>query len=453
MFNSTVTSGEKSQADDTKVSGHVHRVRVLVVAYGAANVRSAYSHRILAMARTLAEFGHPVALLWFTAFYRVSPKDQFTELRKLMPVFVCPTLPIPISGSVIPNRMKFASRLHAGLQVVSDALGYRRCVNVTRRIALRHQAEIIHAETALCGSVALDAGVGARVVTDLHGDIGAELRMSEAPAWLIRRRVQEEIKVIRHADCMTTASNVQRLDILTRSGRPNLPIHVVPCGVDVDRFAAGSTLREATRTRLGVSARHVVCYSGGLHLWQCIDETLDLVEAMRKRNRDIFFLFLTAGDSSRWAKALARIGRQGVDWLALQLSPAQVPEHLAAADIGVLLRRDHPVNAAASPTKLGEYLAAGLPVITTRFAGDAPGILDTSGCGIVLGDVLPTPPELIALDAFVMRHAGDRDTQGYLCRQLAMRSQSWEIASRELKALYERPPLVPHESDPVRPLT
>jgi glycosyltransferase involved in cell wall biosynthesis len=174
---------------------------------------------------------------------------------------------------------------------------------------------------------------------------------------------------------------------------------------------------------------------------------------MRKRNRDIFFLFLTAGDSSRWAKALARIGRQGVDWLALQLSPAQVPEHLAAADIGVLLRRDHPVNAAASPTKLGEYLAAGLPVITTRFAGDAPGILDTSGCGIVLGDVLPTPPELIALDAFVMRHAGDRDTQGRLCRQLAMRSQSWEIASRELKALYERPPLVPHESDPVRPLT
>jgi hypothetical protein len=50
----------------------------------------------------------------------------------------------------------------------------------------------------------------------------------------------------------------------------------------------------------------------------------------------------------------------------------------------LLLRAESPVNAVASPTKLGEYLASGLPVITTPYAGDASSVVAETGTGFVI---------------------------------------------------------------------
>ena len=46
-----------------------------------------------------------------------------------------------------------------------------------------------------------------------------------------------------------------------------------------------------------------------------------------------------------------------------------VRDLLAAADCLVMAKRDHEGNAAASPIKMGEYLASGRPVVTTRVCG------------------------------------------------------------------------------------
>lgn len=52
------------------------------------------------------------------------------------------------------------------------------------------------------------------------------------------------------------------------------------------------------------------------------------------------------------------------------LLPAEVPSYLKLLDAGFLLRDDLVLNTVSSPTKICEYLAAGVPMICTEYSGD-----------------------------------------------------------------------------------
>lgn len=61
------------------------------------------------------------------------------------------------------------------------------------------------------------------------------------------------------------------------------------------------------------------------------------------------------------------------------VSPAEVPQHLSAADAAILLVRPSFSKRASSPTKYGECLAAGLPLVISREIGDGAEIERRSG--------------------------------------------------------------------------
>jgi glycosyltransferase involved in cell wall biosynthesis len=66
----------------------------------------------------------------------------------------------------------------------------------------------------------------------------------------------------------------------------------------------------------------------------------------------------------------------------------EVPDYLAAADCGFLLRASSQVNRVASPVKFGEYLASGTPVIMSNGIGDYSELARRENVGVVL----PTGP-------------------------------------------------------------
>jgi glycosyltransferase involved in cell wall biosynthesis len=63
-------------------------------------------------------------------------------------------------------------------------------------------------------------------------------------------------------------------------------------------------------------------------------------------------------------------------------SDERVQDHLAAADLCVLPLRDHAVNWARWPNKIGEYMAAGRPTVCTR-VGDVADVVEREGIGRV----------------------------------------------------------------------
>jgi glycosyltransferase involved in cell wall biosynthesis len=61
----------------------------------------------------------------------------------------------------------------------------------------------------------------------------------------------------------------------------------------------------------------------------------------------------------------------------------EVPFWLAAADIAIGLRQPNFSSLGASPTKLAEYLACGLPVVVNDGVGDVGAIVEQLGAGAV----------------------------------------------------------------------
>jgi glycosyltransferase involved in cell wall biosynthesis len=68
----------------------------------------------------------------------------------------------------------------------------------------------------------------------------------------------------------------------------------------------------------------------------------------------------------------------------LSVPPARVPDYLAASDFGLSFIKPCFSKLASSPTKIGEYLASGLPVLSNTEIGDTDEILKQPGVGVLV---------------------------------------------------------------------
>jgi len=61
-----------------------------------------------------------------------------------------------------------------------------------------------------------------------------------------------------------------------------------------------------------------------------------------------------------------------------------VPQYMSAADLGIFFIEPVFSKTASSPTKMGEMLALGLPLITNAGVGDVEAMVNDLGCGVAI---------------------------------------------------------------------
>ena len=107
-------------------------------------------------------------------------------------------------------------------------------------------------------------------------------------------------------------------------------------------------------------------------------------------------------------------------------------------DAGLLLRESHPVNRVSSPTKFGEYLAAGVPVIATEGISDFSRWISEHDVGITLGHEELARGEAASADLrhFLDAVQGERDAWRERCLRLCEERLSWEERIRDLSSAY-----------------
>jgi glycosyltransferase involved in cell wall biosynthesis len=107
---------------------------------------------------------------------------------------------------------------------------------------------------------------------------------------------------------------------------------------------------------------------------------------------------------------------------------------MAAADAGISLIRPTFSKTASCPTKLGEYLACGLPVAATRGIGDVERILDEE-TGVLIGDC---DSDSLADAARRLVALASRPETSDRCRGVAEERFSLEDGADSLLSLYQR---------------
>ncbi|KAF2334161.1 glycosyltransferase family protein [Flavobacterium ginsenosidimutans] len=112
----------------------------------------------------------------------------------------------------------------------------------------------------------------------------------------------------------------------------------------------------------------LVIYSGGLHVWQNIDEMLDLITS-KINDQNIVYLLLVNDKTNMIKKLNERSINKRI--FVDSVLPDKLKYYYNLADYGFVLRDDNVVNRVANPTKLIEYLFYNItPIVKLQAIGD-----------------------------------------------------------------------------------
>jgi hypothetical protein len=93
---------------------------------------------------------------------------------------------------------------------------------------------------------------------------------------------------------------------------------------------------------------------------------------------------LTAADHQTFHSLAETVGLAPGDYWVKTAAHDDVTEWLSAADCGMALIRSAGCERGSSPIKIGEYLAAGLPVVATDGIGDYSELIRSKGLGVII---------------------------------------------------------------------
>ena len=267
--------------------------------------------------------------------------------------------------------LKYHKRPSVPATLYDVAMGIR----LGRKLIRKYQINLVHARAHIAGLVALGLKklTGCKLLFDIRGLIAEEA--ADVGSWkkdgLIYRTVKKlEHRLVRESDGMIVLT--QKAKDLFHSWYPNeiqdKPFLIIPCCVDHRQHT--SELKNHSEK----PKDHRFVYVGKLGGWYL---TEDMVEFMSRVFSEI--------PESRWniwtqsdpAQIRPLLEQHGIEKNVQDgyLPSDQLKGELENSSVGLSFIKPCFSKIASSPTKIGEYLASGIPVISTPGIGDVDELL------------------------------------------------------------------------------
>ena len=246
---------------------------------------------------------------------------------------------------------------------------------------------------------------------------------------MYRAFLKMELATIRRADAVVTRTRNAKRILVERSGLAETAdkMSVGSNGKDAEQFRPVTTTeRTAIRKSINVNPdAPLVIYCGSVGPQYYPAEMLALFGHILKLRPDACFIALT-NEPDRFREHLADHKFNNAQVQCMRVEPDLVPRYLAAADLGLALRKPSYSQKAVAPIKVGEYLLSGLPVVSTRGIGDLDDQLD-SDVGMFYEIDCDDSAQQIA-DWFTDQVLSDRDAFCHNCRKRGLQFFGFDIS-------------------------
>jgi glycosyltransferase involved in cell wall biosynthesis len=253
------------------------------------------------------------------------------------------------------------------------------------RLVRRHSIDVLHARAHIPLAIALLAArvTGCALVFDIRGLMAEEY--ADAGVWAenslkFRAIKRLEQAGIRKADQLVVLTKAMKNWLLDNRLRDADSVEVIPCCVDF-------TLQAGAYSEAEISTEGFeVIYAGSVTGLYLLEEMGRFFLELRAREPRAFLRILTTSSATEAGERLRRVGLEEKDFRIGSVSPREVPRYLRRARLGLSFRKPTFSQLAASPTKIAEYLAAGLPVVSNSGVGDVDELLQTQSVGVLVRD-------------------------------------------------------------------
>jgi len=270
---------------------------------------------------------------------------------------------------------------------------------LAQKLIKKENINILHARVhvpALMGAIAKKlSGRKTKLIFDIRGFFPEEY--TDAGNWkengLLYRTVKRVEKwLLKESDGFVVLTEKARY-ILFPESRENgfdklgRPVEVIPCCVDLSKFeTANEQSRREIRSQYNLEDRFVITYIGSFGTWYLADEMADLLQTSFEQNSTTFALILTQSAPEIITEKLKVRGFTDNDFLVKKVPHNKIPSFLSASDVALSFIKPCYSKLSSSPTKIAEYLASGVPIITNRGVGDVAEQLEEDEVGVVIDD-------------------------------------------------------------------
>ena len=202
-----------------------------------------------------------------------------------------------------------------------------------------------------------------------------------------KRKEKEFLEKADHIVSLTHAGKTE-MDSWRHIDRSKLPVTVIPCCVDTDLFDRKHIKDAAVlqiRTQLGITDQDMVLtYLGSIGTWYLLDEMLAFFRVYLTKFPNGKFVFITRDSAEHICKRAEVIGIP-LDRLCITAAKRnEVPTYASLGEFSLFFIKPAFSKKSSSPTKQGELMALGIPVVCNAGVGDTDWIIKKYDSGLVV---------------------------------------------------------------------
>ena len=201
-----------------------------------------------------------------------------------------------------------------------------------------------------------------------------------------KRKEKEQVRQADGIVCLTYAA--EKIIRQWHYYNTAIPLEVIPCSADLDLFDPSHIdpdQQSAFKKELNINEDDlVVSYLGSIGGWYLVDEMMRFCKRLLDKQPQTKFLFIAPHRHEVIIVAASKYGIPSTNIACKKAARQQVPVLLSLSHYSVFFIHPCYSKLSSSPTKHGEIMAMGIPLITNSGVGDVDAIVQQYNAGIVL---------------------------------------------------------------------
>ncbi len=170
----------------------------------------------------------------------------------------------------------------------------------------------------------------------------------------------------------------------------DIPLEVIPCSADLQLFDAGvisENEKQVLQEELNISPDDfVISYLGSIGGWYLTAEMMQFCKILSDKIPALKLLFISPHRHREIKEAAEKYGIAAEKIVIKKASRQQVPLLLSLSKYSVFFIKPCYSKLSSSPTKHGEIMAMGIPLITNSGVGDVEMVVSRYHSGIVIDE-------------------------------------------------------------------
>jgi glycosyltransferase involved in cell wall biosynthesis len=286
---------------------------------------------------------------------------------------------------------------HTGLPFISQYRNFRALQQqASKMLAFQNERAVLHCRSYLPGLIGLHfkRKFNIRFIFDMRGfwaderiEGGIWKKSNPIGALLYAYFKNKEKAMLREADSIVSLTKKAKSIILNNLNIEESKIHVIPCCVDLMHFSHHSveqiSLASIKKRHPQLEGKFILSYVGSLGTWYMADEMLQFFKVLTNKVNAVF-LCITKDDPHLVLDATSKQGIPLEKITVVSASRDEMPSYIALSSASIFFIKPSFSKSASSPTKMGELLSMGIPVVTNSGVGDVDDIVTKSQCGILV---------------------------------------------------------------------